>query len=206
VNSAFSNNHEEKNQEMLSRQESIRILSEYGQNADWTKHCFAVANAAENVGHILEKRCAINCTFLWSAALLHDIGRYKTHDPLLHGVEGYRLLSKLGHEQEANICASHILYGLNAADAGQLGLPNQDFMPQTIEEKLVPLIDFLIEFDQPTTLNNRFSSLRKRNEGNRFFLIRLEHAYEIARVFMTQIEKKIGESVERIVASCKDWC
>jgi putative nucleotidyltransferase with HDIG domain len=186
---------------MLSHQEAMQLLSEYGQNADWTKHCFAVANAAKNVGHILEKSNPINCAFLWSAALLHDIGRYKTHDPLLHGVEGYILLSKLGHDQEAYVCASHLLYGLNATDAKQLGLPNQDFKPQTIEEKLIPLIDFLIEFDQPTTLNNRFSSLRKRNEGNIFFLNRLESAYEIASVFMTQIDEKIGMSVESIVAS-----
>lgn len=186
---------------MLSREESEQILSKYGQNADWTKHCIAVARAAEKVGHILEKSWSINCTILWSAALLHDIGRYKTHDPLQHGVEGYKLLFKLGHEQEAYVCASHILYGLNASDANQLGLPNQDFIPQTIEEKLIPLIDYLIEFDQPTTLTDRFSSLRKRNGENTFFLNRLEYAYEIARVFMTQIEEKIGESVERIVAS-----
>lgn len=186
---------------MLSHQESIRLLSEYGRDADWIKHCFAVADAVARVGRILEKSCAINCSFLWSAALLHDIGRHITHDPLQHGVEGYRLLSKLGYEQEAYVCASHILYGLNASDAKQIGLPYQSFAPRTIEEKLIPLIDYLIEFDQPTTLNSRFSSLRIRNDGNLFFLNRLERAHEIARVFMTQIEEKIGESVERIVAS-----
>ena len=184
---------------MLSQKESMQILAEYGRNSAWTKHCFAVADAAVRVGHIFEKTCAINCSFLWSAALLHDIGRYKTHDPLLHGVEGYRLLSKLGHDQEACVCASHILYGLNAEEAKRLGLPNQDFVPQTIEEKLIPLIDYLIEFDKPTTLINRFSSLRKRNDGNLFFLSRLEQAHKIARVFMAQIEEKIGKSVERIV-------
>lgn len=189
---------------MLSRQESIEILAEYGREADWTKHCFAVADAATRVGRVLETRCTINCAFLWSAALLHDIGRYVTHDPLLHGVEGYKLLSMLGQEQEAFICASHILFGLNAADAKQLGLPNHNFIPRTIEEKLVPLVDYLIEFDQPTTLNSRFSSLRKRNNSNSFFLNRLDRAHETAKLFMTQIEEEIGDSVERIVAFRED--
>jgi len=186
---------------MLSHQQSIRILADYSQEAGWNKHCFAVAHAAAKVGHVLLKKRPIDCSFLWSAALLHDIGRYLTHDPLLHGVEGYKLLSMLGHEKEAHVCASHILFGLNAAEATHLGLPDRDFVPRTVEDKLVPLIDYLIEYDQPTTLNSRFSSLRKRNGGNSFFLNRLGRAYETARLFMTQIEEEIDESIERIVAS-----
>lgn len=185
---------------MLSRQESIDLLSKYGRGADWVKHCLAVAHAAAKIGHVLAKNRSIDCSFLWSAALLHDIGRYMTHDPLFHGVEGYRLMSMLGHEKEAFVCASHILFGLNAAEAVQLGLPDRDFVPCTIEEKLVPLIDYLIEYDQPTTLDRRFSSLRERNCGNTFFLDRLGCAQKKARIFMLQIEDEIGESVERIVA------
>jgi hypothetical protein len=83
----------------------------------------------------------------------------------------------------------------------QLGLPDRDFALRTIEEKLVPLVDYLIEYDQPTTLHGRFTSLRRRNGGNAFFLDRLERTYETARLFMTQIEEEIHESVERIVAS-----
>jgi uncharacterized protein (TIGR00295 family) len=185
---------------MLSRQKSIDLLSKYGRGEGWTKHCLAVAEASAKVGHLLAKKRSVDYSFLWSAALLHDIGRYITHDPLLHGVEGYKLLSGLGHEKEAYVCASHILFGLNAAEAMQIGLPNRDFIPRTIEEKLVPLVDYLIEYDQPTTLDNRFSSLRKRNSGNTFFLDRLDWAQKRARIFMFQIENEIGESVEKIIA------
>jgi uncharacterized protein len=185
---------------MSARRESMRLLAKYGREACWTKHCFAVAEAAARVGAAVAKVHPVDCSFLWSAALLHDIGRYATHDPLLHGVEGYRLLSILKHEREAYVCASHILFGLNAAEASQLGLPARDFVPRSIEEKLVPLVDYLIEYDQPTTLERRFSSLRERNAGNAFFLDGLERAQEHARRFMTEIEAAIGESVERIVA------
>ncbi len=161
---------------------------------------FAVAEAAVRVGDVIAKNRPIDCSFLWSTALLHDIGRYITHDPLLHGVEGYKLLSMLKHEKEAYVCASHILFGLNAAEALQLGLPARDFVPRTYEEKLVPLLDYLIEYDQPTTLDRRFSSLRERNDGNSFFLKGLDRAQESARLFMTQIEEEIGESLESIVA------
>lgn len=189
---------------MLSRQESMELLDEFGGGTAWAKHCIAVAEAAEGVGRVLERSHAIDCSFLWSAALLHDLGRYKTHDPVLHGVEGYKLLTRLGHEREAYVCASHILFGLNAADARELGLPDQDFLPRTIEEKLVPLVDYLIEHNRPTTLEHRFRSLFKRNAGNAFFLSRLERAHEAARCFMTQIGEEIGDSIERIIASQED--
>ncbi len=107
----------------------------------------------------------------------------------------------LGHEKEAYVCASHILFGLNATEALQIGLPESNFEPRTIEEKIVPLIDYLIEYDRPTTLDRRFSSLRERNRGNTFFLEKLDRAQEIARLFKLQIEDEIGESVERIIAS-----
>ena len=184
----------------LTCKESLRLLAEYGREASWTVHCFAVAEAAVRVGDVIARNRPIDCSFLWSTALLHDIGRYITHDPLLHGVEGYKLLSMLKHEKEAYVCASHILFGLNAAEALQLGLPARDFVPRTYEEKLVPLLDYLIEYDQPTTLDRRFSSLRERNDGNSFFLKGLDRAQESARLFMTQIEEEIGESLESIVA------
>jgi len=184
----------------LTCKESLRLLAEYGREASWTVHCFAVAEAAVRVGDVVARNRPIDCSFLWSTALLHDIGRYITHDPLLHGVEGYKLLSKLRYEKEAYVCASHILFGLNASEASQLGLPARDFVPRTYEEKLVPLLDYLIEYDQPTTLDRRFSSLRARNDGNSFFLNGLDRAQESARLFMAQIEEEIGESVESIVA------
>ncbi len=189
---------------MLSLDESMRLLAQYGQGAAWTRHCLAVADAAAAVGLVLERKNTIDRSFLQSAALLHDIGRHVTHDPILHGIEGYRLLKKLGHEKEAHVCASHILFGLSAAEAVQLGLPERDFMPRTLEEKLIPLVDYLIEYDQPTTLERRFSSLRKRNAANSFFIDRLERAHKSARLFMAQIEQETGESVERLVASCED--
>ena len=185
---------------MLSHQRAIKILTESSQGAQWTKHCFAVADSAARIGGALEPHQAINSAFLWSAGLLHDIGRHVTHDPVLHGVEGYRFLSAMGHQKEARVCASHILFGLRAHEAAQFGLPACDFLPCTIEEQLITLVDFLIEFDQPTSLERRFASLRRRNVGNPFFLKRLDRAFASAKTFMAQIEQVIGGSLERMVA------
>ena len=185
---------------MLAQQQAIAILTESSQGAQWTKHCFAVADSAVRIGGALEPHQAIDSAFLWSAGLLHDIGRHVTHDPVRHGVEGYKFLSALGHQKEARVCASHILFGLRAHEASQFGLPACDFLPCTIEEQLITLVDFLIEFDQPTSLERRFASLRRRNVGNPFFLGRLDRAFASAKSFMAQIEQVIGGSLERILA------
>ena len=188
----------------LLRDEAMDLMVEYGRGASWNKHCFAVADAAARVGAALRGRLAIDLDFLWSAALLHDIGRYVTHDPIRHGVEGYDLLTSLGHEREARVCASHILFGLEASEAARFGLPARDFIPQTVEERLVTLVDFLLENDKPTTLDRRFSSLCIRNADNDFFLNRLDRARERAEVFMRQLNEEIGDrSVESLVAAIR---
>ena len=193
----------------LSQGEAMNLMAEYGRGAAWIKHCFAVADTAARVGSVLGVHRAIDHGFLWSAALLHDIGRCVTHDPIRHGIAGYDLLMRLGYEPEAHVCASHILFGLDACEAARFGMPARDFVPRTVEERLVPLVDFLIEFDKPTTLDRRFSSLRRRNADNDFFLSRLDRARERAEIFMSQLDAEIGEPIEDVVArvSCSlDIC
>jgi uncharacterized protein len=185
---------------MLSRDESIGLLAEHGKGAAWVKHCLAVADTASRLGRIMESRHAIDRQYLWSAALLHDIGRCVTHDPIMHGVEGYHLLMTLGHKREASVCISHILFGLEASEAVLYGLPARDFFPRTIEERLVPLVDLLMEGDQPTTLDRRFSSLRRRYVENRFLMQRLDRARQAAMSFMIQISDEIGEPVEKVIS------
>ncbi len=186
---------------MLSYEDALTILSRYGKESDWTRHCHAVADLATLVSLTLKNKAELNSEFFRSAALLHDIGRYVTHDPILHGVEGYKLLTELGHHEEAFICASHILYGLNSCEAVKYGLPEKDFIPISFEEKLVPLIDFMVEFDKPTTLKNRFISLRKRNLNNEYFLTKLEDAEKTATLFSLDINEKFGVSLEDVVNS-----
>ncbi|MBE0418242.1 MAG: HDIG domain-containing protein [Coriobacteriia bacterium] len=187
---------------MLSRDEATALLVEYGEGLPWTRHCVAVADAAEAVGALLEDHHAIDVDSLWSAGLLHDIGRYATHDPIMHGVEGYNLLMDLGHPEAAFVCASHVAFGLRAGEAAQFGLPARDFIPRTPTERIVPLVDLLFEGDRPTTLEIRFASLRQRNAGNDSFLGMLDRGYGEAKSFLTHLDLEIGHSIVDVVASC----
>lgn len=183
---------------MLEYESALNILDTYSKGADWARHCVAVSQLAAHLSSIFVKKYDINIEFLRSAALLHDIGRYNTHDPILHGVEGYTLLIKLGYPREAFVCVSHVLYGLNSEEAQQYGLPEKDFVPRSFEEKLIPLVDFLIEFDKPTTLDKRFARLRRCNANNQIFISKLDKAENLAKNFRRQLNSEFDISIEKI--------
>lgn len=129
---------------MLSYEEALSLLHCYGRDAAWIRHCRAVSRVAERLSGAIAPNYPLDAGFLRVGALLHDIGRYKTHDPVMHGVEGYHLLMGLGHDREAFVCASHVFCGMPRSEAVRYGLPEQDFLPRTLEERLVPLIDSVV--------------------------------------------------------------
>lgn len=184
-----------------SHEEARALLARHGGDAPWAQHCYAVANAAATVGALLRGARAVDLDALWSFALLHDIGRYATHDPILHGVEGYNLMMSLGRHDVAFVCASHVLFGIPEDEATLFGLPARSFEPRSTEEHIVPLVDFLIEGTRPTTLGLRFASLRERNTGNTAFISRLDRAQQRATAFMAEVAEQTGLSIEDVVAS-----
>ncbi|MFQ6130372.1 MAG: TIGR00295 family protein, partial [Candidatus Hadarchaeaceae archaeon] len=76
-------------------------------------------------------------------ALLHDIGRARTHG-IRHGVEGAKILRGLGLGKFARFAERHLGAGIPAGEARELGLPARDFMPRTLEEKVIAYADKLV--------------------------------------------------------------
>jgi uncharacterized protein len=79
-----------------------------------------------------------------TGALLHDIGRTKTHT-IKHAYEGAEILKSLNFPEEIiKITVKHIGAGIPSKEAEILGLPPGDYMPHTLEEKIVAHADNLI--------------------------------------------------------------
>lgn len=77
-------------------------------------------------------------------ALLHDIGRSRTHG-IRHAVEGRLIAAKYGYDEDIlNIIERHIGAGITKKEAVQLGLPEKSYVPETLEEKIVAHADNLI--------------------------------------------------------------
>lgn len=79
-----------------------------------------------------------------AGALLHDIGRSKTHG-VSHAWEGAQLLREDGDWDERLVLAveRHTGAGIPRHEAVLLGLPDRDFVPLSLEEKIVAHADNL---------------------------------------------------------------
>ena len=135
---------------MVDREKAIRALREAGCPKKVMQHCLtvertalAVARKIASNGHKLDLR------LVSLGALLHDIGRARTHD-IKHGVEGAKILRELGLGKFARFAECHIGAGIPATEAKELGLPARDFVPKSIEEKIVTYADKLVMGGQRT--------------------------------------------------------
>ncbi len=121
----------------------------------------------------------IDRTFLEEAAMLHDIGIYLTDAPgiechgsepyILHGRLGAELMCREGYPRHARVCERHTGAGLTASEieAQHLPLPHQDFLPETVEEKLVCYADKFYSkshLDRVRTLQQTEQSIARHGE------------------------------------------
>jgi uncharacterized protein (TIGR00295 family) len=133
--------------------ECLNYLKISGCSEEVIRHCKAVRDVALKIA----KKANADLILVEAGALLHDIGRSKTHD-IDHAVEGVKIAKELGlPDIIINIIKRHIGAGLESEEAKQLGLPAKDYIPETLEEKIVSHADSLIN-------NNKKQKIEKAIE------------------------------------------
>ncbi|MEM2890113.1 MAG: TIGR00295 family protein [Candidatus Hadarchaeum sp.] len=129
---------------MIDRDEALRALREAGCSKNVIEHCLAVEHTALSIAKkISSNGHKIDLQLVSLGGLLHDIGRAKTHG-IEHGIEGGKILRRLGLGDLAPFAERHIGSGIPADEAKELGLPARDFIPETLEEKVVTYADKLV--------------------------------------------------------------
>jgi len=124
-----------------SPEECLKLLKKSGCSEDVINHCKAVRDIAVRIA----KKANADVKLVEAGALLHDIGRSKTHG-VFHAVEGVKIAKKLGLSKGIIlIIERHIGAGLPAEEAKKLGLPEKDYIPISLEEKIVCHADSLVE-------------------------------------------------------------
>jgi uncharacterized protein len=110
------------------------------------KHTELVTKKALEIGNILRKKgVPVNLELLETGSYLHDIGRSITHGPV-HGFVGGQILRELGYpESLINLVERHVGAGITTEEAIKMGLPKRDFLPNTIEEKILAYADKFVE-------------------------------------------------------------
>lgn len=104
-------------------------------------HCKAVYEKAMKIAANFDN---VDEDLIRKGALLHDIGRSKTHG-ITHAIEGVKIAEKYGYNKDVlNIIERHIGAGITEEEAEKLGLPKKSYVPQTLEEKIVAHADNLV--------------------------------------------------------------
>ncbi len=117
--------------------ECMELLKRAGCRGPVIRHVLQVSALAVKMA----EKCGADVELVRAGALLHDIGRGKTHG-IEHAVVGAALLREWGYPEElVRIVERHIGAGITADEAERIGLPKKDYIPETLEERIVTEAD-----------------------------------------------------------------
>jgi uncharacterized protein len=153
----------------LTEKDAIALLINSGCSPDVIEHCKTVAEYARQIAIDIRKNTRkkgqsidIDLDAVYLGGLLHDIGRSKTHG-IGHAVAGAAIAAENElSDKLVNIIERHIGAGIPKEEAVNLGLPEKDYMPVTIEEKIVAHADNLVFGNIIGTPDEMVKNLRKK--------------------------------------------
>lgn len=124
------------------------------------RHSRDVADRAMAIA-VRHPELKLDTAFLEEGAMLHDIGIFMTDAPgihchgtdpyIRHGIDGAELMRAEGLPRHARVCERHTGAGITLAqiEAQRLPLPLQDFLPETMEEKVICYADKFFSKSHP---------------------------------------------------------
>lgn len=143
-----------------SEDECIELLMEAGCKRRVIIHCCTVEAVAKE---IVSRVKGADPDLVAAGALLHDIGRSVDHS-IMHAYIGSQIVQAHGLPQSiVDIVRKHTGAGLDAEDVEELGLPDADYMPRTLEEKIVAHADNMVSDNK--VVKHSHSSDKLRNKG-----------------------------------------
>ncbi|MCD6523250.1 MAG: TIGR00295 family protein [Candidatus Diapherotrites archaeon] len=159
---------------MITEDEALLILREEGVPENVIEHSKTVAREAVRIAnHILPNGINVDVDFVRIAALLHDIGRSRSHG-IDHGVIGAEILRARGLPKFADVAERHIGAGITAEEAKQLGLPERDMVPVTIEEKIIAHADNIVMGNKVVSIDETLKKFERKLGKNSPVLKRIK--------------------------------
>lgn len=141
-------------------------------------HSRAVADKALAIAD-RHPELSLDRQFIEEAAMLHDIGIVRCNAPgiqcfgtepyICHGRIGADMLRAEGFPRHARVCERHTGAGITRSQIieQKLPLPEQDFLPETMEEKVICYADKFFSkthLDEEKTIEQAIASLSKFGE------------------------------------------
>jgi uncharacterized protein len=148
----------------MTPEDAIRLLHKAGCPPDVIAHARAVAECAWEIAERYNERHRdrAEIELVIAGALLHDIGRARSNS-IDHAVVGAEIAQAFGLETRiVRIIKRHIGAGIPEDEAERLGLPKEDYLPETAEEMIVAHADNLVDDTERISIDERIRRMRKR--------------------------------------------
>jgi uncharacterized protein (TIGR00295 family) len=172
-----------------SEGEAVALHRKYGSNEKIVRHCETVTRVAKILAEEFQRRGhKIDIDAVVAGAMLHDIGRSQVQT-VMHGVEGARIVEKEGGDKVVvEIIRRHVGAGISPEEAKTLGLPNLDYIPGTLEERIVCFADKMVDGDKVRPFDG---------EVQRFTIKR----HDVMRLLglKRRLQEELGEDPEKVV-------
>jgi uncharacterized protein (TIGR00295 family) len=168
---------------------AMAIHAKYGSSHRIVSHCQAVAMAAKILADEFRRQGrAVDEDAVIAGALLHDIGRTRIQT-VRHGVEGAEIIEKEGvDEKVVGMVRRHVGAGISQEEAKTLGLPDFDYIPRTLEERIVCFADKMVDAD----------NIRPFGEEVRRFTAK---SHDVGRLLALKrgLAEELGEDPEKLI-------
>lgn len=139
----------------------LDILKDEGCSDKVIRHCCIV----NSVAMFIAKHCQADLGLVNAGSWLHDVGRSRTHG-VKHVSEGVAIARARDlPEPLVNIISRHIAAGFTRDEAMALGLPEGEYMPRTLEERIVCHADNLVGDDRIMSSTEALENLLARGYG-----------------------------------------
>ncbi len=154
------------NDNILDFDQCVQALIKEGVDDGVIIHCQMVERLSRKIGTMITENhrtpLKVNFEILRMGALLHDIGRGKTHS-ILHVREGVDIARNMNLPEDVlHIIECHVGSGLTPEEAVELGLENKNYFPQTLEAKIVAYADNLIAENRQISLTEGLRRYREK--------------------------------------------
>ncbi len=163
--------------ELPSREQALKLLYETGCPRKVVNHCLAVAELASETTKALRKKgYDVDLELVEIGALLHDIGRSKTHS-VDHAIEGVKIAEFAGLPKKVvDIIKRHVGAGITSDEAIALGWPvGESYVPLTMEEKVVSFADKLVQGSKRVSVEPTINQLFKDGKPDAAKRVRALH-------------------------------
>lgn len=149
-----------------TEREALQLLKDANCASHVIQHCQAVATVALRLTQEISMQgYDVDIDLVKVGALLHDIGRGVTHR-IDHGVKGVAIAQSFGLSLTLiRIVERHIGSGITSNEARRLELPVKDYLPQSLEEKIVTYADKLIVGAREVGYDEAFHEFQQKLGG-----------------------------------------